>query len=354
MTKDKDSGLPTWAQVAIALIGSGVLTTIITAILQRPANQPPEAVITVDHPLSSDPENSVLTSSTNNIITVYDRAQVKLNSLQSNDGEGTTQYEATWYIDEIQVGEGFILTTEPLEAREIVYTVRLAVKDRQGAKDDTYLRIKVIKPVDAYVGSEETGVPLVETEETDVPFVGAEETEANSSNKQSEETASYRWESANKNQIPENALITGYEYANGRRDNPLYLCRAEYGGTRIIGKVAPSGQCDIPLYQIKAGNIVDDETRRVQGISEFEVLIPGANWDWVSYNGNDYPDNIVPVDDDIQNPICRAEYGQKNTEGVLREGNHPGMVDLSINKCMFSWGDRAGNLYEYELLVIEP
>lgn len=315
-SKDQSKGLPTWAAVSVAilgvLLGGGGIASIIVAVINRPVNSPPTPVITVDDPL---------TSSTNQTIEVYSNQKVRFNAYASNDDEDGSDLQFLWSLDGQNVSELPEYTTEPLTSIDSPHRIVLKAKDKDGVTGTSFLRIKIIK-------------------------VSPSSNEIDTNSK--ETRTPYNWLRANAIEpIPENALIVGFEYENSRREDPLYLCRGSYQGKILPGKIISSGECFIPFYTLEDNQVKD---RYSVPISDYEVLIPKGSSEWVLYDATKPPQSFLSVDENNESIVCRARYGAKNSLGNYRVAYHPGVLDLTIGKCMFPWGDVVGYLGDYEVL----
>ncbi|MDB9526510.1 toll/interleukin-1 receptor domain-containing protein [Oscillatoria sp. CS-180] len=158
--------------------------------------------------------------------------------------------------------------------------------------------------------------------------------------------SSYKWISNNQFDIhPKDIFLVDYEYEDGVKSLPLYLCRSHSLSTNqlLVGKLI-FGECHIPIYEFSNEEIVN-ESRRIEIRDEYEVFIPLEKNRWITFEGDEIPERVLPVNPDLDLLVCRAEYGQKTSEGYYRKASHPGVLDLETGYCLFPWGETVGYLH---------
>ncbi|NMF84673.1 DM9 repeat-containing protein [Nodosilinea sp. P-1105] len=307
---------------------SGFLPTINSILNDSRNHKPPEAVITVDQPQSS---------SSNNIYEIVAGTPLKLNPYRSTDGEGLGNLRYSWLIDGKQKSEDEIFSAI-LPQRSEVYTIALRVKNRRGAQDTKSISVQVLRPV---LSDTSTPIPIQSEEAT------IDSQESHQSNFKIHDY--FEWIRISDGIVPDEAFVAGLEYSRETNsNNPLHLCRGEYAGRKIPGKVI-SGKCNIPLYGIENGDIVNRQERI---LSRYEVLVPQSSLAWIDHesvptDSNGLPLNAVFADARDKTLICRTFYEQSGNSGY-----HPGIVDQEMELCIFPWGGVAGYLRDYEVLVV--
>ena len=342
--ENTSKGLPNWRVAGGGFIGvaavitalSGPVMTLLDPVLNPVENKPPNAVITVDQPQSS---------STNNVYEIVSGTPLKLNPYSSHDDEDGGNLTYAWILDGEET-TGREVYSIILPKRSEVYTIALRVTDRKGAVDTKSISIQVVNS--NISGDSELIPPQIDTS---FPADGAEILGNQGLPTQDKPAIKnyFEWVHVINGNIPSNAFVAGVEYSVELSGNqPLYVCRGEYSGKKIPGKIV-AGKCNIPIYKVVDGNITN---RDEMVLSRYEVLVPKASLAWIDHetvplDGSGLPINAVFADGRYKSLICRSFYEQGGNSGY-----HPGLLDSDMNLCIFPWGGTAGYLRDYEVLVV--
>jgi Protein of unknown function (DUF3421) len=336
-------GLPNWivagglAGVAAVLTAlSGPAITLINILLNPAKNSPPSAVITVDQPQSS---------STNNIYEIVAGTPLKLNPYSSHDNEDGGNLTYAWILDGEEATKREVYSVI-LPKRSEVYTIALRVTDRKGAVGNESISIQVVNPTVS-----DNSEPIPSQIEADLPINSTETLDHQEPSDQDKPAiASYfEWVHITSGNLPDDAFVAGTEYSvELGGDQPLYVCRGDYSGKKIPGKIV-TGKCNIPTYKAIDGNITD---RGEMVLSRYEVLVPKTSLAWIDHeivplDESGLPINAVFADGRAESLICRSFYEQGGNSGY-----HPGILDSDMDLCIFPWGGTAGYLRDYEVLVV--
>lgn len=341
--ENTSKGLPNWvlaggfvgiAAVITAL--SGPIMIVLGPIVNPDKNVPPKAIITVDQPQSS---------STNNLYEIVAGTPLKLNPYSSDDDEDGGNLTYSWLLDGKEESTLPVFSTI-LPKRGEVYNIALTVTDRRGAKGTSSIRVQV---VNASISSASQPIPTQSGEDVSTDAASASSSLEQIDSEKQDIRNYFEWVHTVEGSMPGDAFVAGLEYSVELKGNqPLYLCRGDYGGKKTPGKVV-TGKCNIPTYEIVDGNVT---SRNEILLSRYEVLIPKTSLAWVDHeripvDESGLPRNAVFADGRYKSLICRAFYEQDGNSGY-----HPGILDIDTDLCIFSWGGTAGYLRDYEVLVV--
>ena len=341
---DNDKKQSNWLVILLGVIaalggGGGGLTILFNSILGV-GNEPPKAVIQVIEPPRA---------ATDNRLSVFAGMELEFDAFKSDDSEDRNSLKTAWQLkrgDTVldEVYEVMEYKTAPLEVG--AYSLILTVEDSKGRKHSDKYRIDVNPGVSS--GNSTSVEPQNRSDVTLTPSRSEDWWQP--------------WDS-NKGVPPEGTLIVSFEEEDTRRLDPIFLCRASDEDILKPGKVLSSGACYVSRYSIKDGTVnPEPSTRPSIPISKYEIFVPKGAWSWVSSVEEISPDRVVSADDSNRNRsvICRLDYGQPTSEKKFRQAKHPGILDQSINHCIFPWGEVSGfrdindRSDTYEILVIAP
>jgi hypothetical protein len=118
------------------------------------------------------------------------------------------------------------------------------------------------------------------------------------------------WVKGQGGQIPPNMIVAG----QNRNGQPLYVCRAQYGGGVYPGTLGESSRdCSVPYEG------------RAYSLSDYEVLVDGG-YSWVSVYNGEIPFDALPAGNEQQGGtrtlyICRGEVNSEWRPGKIREAD---------------------------------